>query len=259
MLRFSTSVNFLFGELPFLERFAAASAAGLAGVEIQFIEAEPAEIRRAVDDAGVEVVLINVDMGDLMAGGPGLSGVPGREREFREAAARAAQAADILGARCVHLGPSLVPEGVSREDCLASYRSNVEAVLALDAFASGGVKPLLEPMNTVDMPNALFSDVQEAAAWLQCEFAGALGLQFDIYHVAQSGLDPLAAWHALAGQVSHVQFSDAPGRGEPGRGDIDFPAVFRAIGDSSYGGWTGAEYFPSGATLNTLGWLHDYA
>lgn len=259
MLKFSTSVNFLFGERPFLERFAAAKEAGLVGVEMQFLEAEPTEIRRAVDDAGVDLVLINVDMGDLLSGGPGLSGVPGRETEFREAATKAAEAADILGAQFVHLGPSLIPEGLNREKCLAVYRSNVETVLALDTFASCRAKALLEPMNAVDMPSALFTDAFQAAAWMQTEFEDALGLQFDIYHVAQAGADPLDVWQALQAQVCHVQFSDAPGRGEPGQGTIDFAAVFGAIRDSDYSGWVGAEYFPSGPTSETLGWLHEYS
>ena len=81
MLKFSTSVNFLFSELPFLERFAAAATNGFAGVEMQFLEAPVPDIRLALDDSGVKAVLINVEMGDLLSGGPGLSGVPGREGE----------------------------------------------------------------------------------------------------------------------------------------------------------------------------------
>ena len=91
----------MFRELPILERFGAAR------------------------DAGVEVVLINVDIGDLRTGGPGLSGVPGRETEVRAAVTRTLDASRILGASRIHLGPSRVPPGTSRAERWEVYRANL--------------------------------------------------------------------------------------------------------------------------------------
>ncbi|NIB42462.1 TIM barrel protein [Pseudomaricurvus alkylphenolicus] len=254
-MKFSTSVNFLFSEKPFLQRFAAARQAGIEGVEVQLMEAPAADIANASREAGVEVVLINVDMGDLLQGGPGLSGVPGREQEFAAAVEQAAENADITGSSFVHLGPSKVPDGTNREQCLATYLSNVEASLKLDIFASGRSVPLLEPMNPVDMPDALFSDIDEAASLLRREFGGAVGLQFDIYHVEKSGKNAVQAWHNHYDQIRHVQFSDTPNRQEPGTGEVDFEAIFKTIAESDYTGWVGAEYFPSRPSEQTLGWL----
>lgn len=119
----SCSVSMMFRELPLLARFGAARAAGFTGVEIQFIdEGDPAAMARAARDAGVEVVLINADMGDLRTGGPGLSGVPGREADFRAGFARALEASMTLGGSRIHLGPSWVPPGTSRAECLAVYQ-----------------------------------------------------------------------------------------------------------------------------------------
>jgi hydroxypyruvate isomerase len=255
MLRFSTSVNFLFGELPFLDRFAAARRAGFHGVEIQFLEASAVEVARAAREAGVEIVLLNLDMGDLFTGGPGISGVPGRETMFIGALDAALDAAQETAARCLHFGPSRVPAGAGRAECLATYRANIDAALAREPFTSGRVQGLLEPMNAADMPDALFTEISRAAEFVRGGFGGRLGLQFDVYHVAKSGADVVAAWQDCRDCVRHVQFSDVPGRGEPGSGTLDFPAIFAAIEGSGYAGWLGAEYFPARPTVETLGWL----
>ena len=82
-----------------------------------------------------------------------------------------------------------------------------------------------------------------------------LRAQFDLYHMARQGLDIPAGIRLLAGRIGHVQFADCPGRGEPGRGQLDFAPLLQALQASGYAGWLGAEYKPSQATEQTLGWL----
>ncbi|MNC80884.1 Hydroxypyruvate isomerase [compost metagenome] len=62
----------------------------------------------------------------------------------------------------------------------------------------------------------------------------------------------------LAGRIGHVQFADAPGRGEPGSGELDFRPALRALADVGYDGWLGAEFRPTRRTENSLGWLADW-
>ncbi len=251
--KFSASISFMFREMPLLDRFAAAKSAGFGGVEIQVLaEGDATEMAAAARAAGVEVVLINVDLGDYLQGGQGLSNVPGQEAEFREAARRACDAARLLGARFVHLGPSRIPQGVAREQCLDTYLANAEAALAMAEGAPFTL--LLEPMNPVDAPTGLFTDIDAAADLLRGALGGRMGLLFDLYHLTQAGTDPVAAARRHADLIRHVQFSDAPGRHEPGTGTIDFQACFAALEGAGYDGWFGAEYFPSLPTPQTLGW-----
>jgi hydroxypyruvate isomerase len=255
--RITASVSFMFRELPLLERFAAAKKAGFDGVEIQVLaEGDPAEMADAAAAAGIDVVLVNVGMGDYRDGGPGLSGVPGREVAFRSAAMQTFEAASLLGARFVHLGPSRIPAGISREHCLDVYAANAEAALSLAQGLSFSL--LLEPMNPVEAPTALFNRVDDAVDLLRNRFGGRIGLLFDLYHLAMSGEDLIAAASRHRAWIRHVQFSDAPGRHEPGSGDIDFLAAFAALEACGYTGWFGAEYFPDRPTGETLGWLAGF-
>jgi hydroxypyruvate isomerase len=255
--RISASISFMFRELPLPERFAAAKTAGFAGVEIQRLdEGDPPAMARAAAAAGVAVALVNVPMGDYLAGGPGLSGVPGREAEFRAAVEQAFAAAGLLGAGSVHLAPSRIPDGVSREHCLEVYAANAAA--ALDMAEGRRLSLLLEPMNAVDAPSALFTRIDEAAAFLRERLGGRVGLLFDLYHLTQGGTDPLAAAARHIDLIRHVQFSDVPGRREPGTGRIDFNSAFAALQAAGYDGWYGAEYFPDRPTGETLGWLPGF-
>ena len=98
MPRFAANLSFLFTELPFPERFAAAAAAGFGGVEFLFPYAWPVEAiagwRRA---AGVDSVLFNLPPGDWEAGERGLACLPGREAEFLDGIERALPYALALG------------------------------------------------------------------------------------------------------------------------------------------------------------------
>jgi hydroxypyruvate isomerase len=252
--KFSTSISFMFRELPLLERFAAAKAAGFEGVEIQVLgEGRTRDMAAAAQAAGIPVVLINVDLGDYLEGGLGLSGVPGREETFRAAADQAFAAALRLDAKFVHLGPSRIPDGVERQCCLDTYVANVQTLLK--TVKDAPFRLLLEPMNPVDAPTGLLSDIDAAADLIRNALGSRIGLLFDLYHLTMAGADIAAAAARHRDLVGHVQFSDAPGRREPGTGRMDFPAAFAALEAAGYRGTYGAEYFPSLQTAETLGWM----
>lgn len=242
----------MFRELPILERFAAARKAGFEAVEIQVIEeGAPEAMAAAARAAGIDVLLLNVSLGDFRSGGPALSGVPGREIEFREAVGRALDAAAILGARFLHLGPSRTA-GRPREECLATYRSNLR--FAVERGAGYPVQLLIEPLNTVESPDILLSSL-ELAAELIGEIGGGIGIQYDLYHATLNQQDLIETYRRHRALIRHVQFADAPGRHEPGTGAIDFAGAFAGLIREGYRGFAGAEYFPERPTVDTLGWL----
>jgi hydroxypyruvate isomerase len=75
----------MFNEVPFLERFKAAAAAGFTAVEFLFpYEFPPEEVESKAKAAGTQIVLFNMPAGNWAAGERGITGLPGREAEFRE-------------------------------------------------------------------------------------------------------------------------------------------------------------------------------
>ncbi|MEX1146845.1 MAG: TIM barrel protein [Sphingomonadales bacterium] len=248
------SMTLLFREVALTARFGRAKRAGIRAIELQSLEDETLDaLEAAISAAGLDVVLINVPLGDFMAGGAGLSGVPGREEDFRQAVVNTLEAARRLRARFVNLGGSRLPNGLEPATALETYRRNLS--LAVDLCRAAGVLALVEPLNSVDMGNVLIGSTAGAAAVIADHGPDRLGLQFDIYHTHMNGEPVADTFRTYRPLIRHIQFSDAPGRGEPGTGDIDFPMIVDVIDRSGYDGWLGAEYHPTCQTEQTLHWL----
>jgi hydroxypyruvate isomerase len=255
MLRAAANISMLFTEMPLLERFGAARAAGFPTVEIQNPYAHSAAaLTSAARAAGVQVILINAPMGE----DPrtyGTACLADRAAAFRGELELAADYAQALGARMVNvLAGRTDPRG--RPAAISRLTANL--ALAAEVLDGAGACALLEVINPINAPGYCVTDFELAARILQAGNA-RVGLQFDVYHAAMLGLDPAQAFTRLLAHIRHVQFADSPGRHEPGSGSLDFAAIFRTIRDSSYQGWVGAEYHPAGATLAGLGWMRELA
>src|SRR3954471_18507410 len=110
MLRFCANLGFLFPELPFLDRFEAASRTGFTGVEFASPYDYPAsELRARLRDSGVTQALINSPAGNRAAGERGFACLPGRGAEFRDSVAGALDAAASLDCRLVHVMGGVPP------------------------------------------------------------------------------------------------------------------------------------------------------
>jgi hydroxypyruvate isomerase len=72
------------------------------------------------------------------------------------------------------------------------------------------------------------------------------------------GDDLAATIETNLSRIGHIQLADAPGRHEPGTGEIDFRSLFQLIDRLGYRGWMGAEYTPTGSTEESLAWAKDY-
>lgn len=260
-MRFSANISTMFKERPLLERFAAARAAGFPAVEIQFpYEATLADVARAKEAAGVVVDLINLPAGDFATGVRGIAGLPGRAGEFRAAVGLGRDYARALGARKVNVLAGIQPAGADRSACLAQLVENLR--VAADALNADGIRVLVEPINSLDIPGFLVSRTPEALAVVEQAAAGSardLGVQADLYHMARMGEDAGSALIALGKRLAHVQFSDVPGRVEPGSGTLDWEAQFAAVVRSGYAGFVAAEYTPSRRTEETLAWMRKFA
>ena len=90
MPKFAANLTMLFTEHDFLDRFAAARAAGFDAVEFLFPYAWPAaDIKARLEANRLQLVLHNLPAGDWDAGERGIACHPGRVEEFRQGVNRA--------------------------------------------------------------------------------------------------------------------------------------------------------------------------
>lgn len=254
MLRFAVNIAWLFEELPFLRRFAAAREAGFTAVEFRSpYEHAPEEIARALRDNRQECILFNLPMGDRARGDFGLACRPGREAEFREGVARAIEYARVLRVPRVNCIAGLIHAGEDRADLERTLLENVR--YAAQALGREGVELVMEPVNTVDTPGYIVPRNRDVVDVIERAATSNLALQFDLYHTAMMGDDLATTFSTMYPRIRHIQFADAPGRGEPGTGKSPLASMFALIGATDYPGWVSAEYRPTRETKGTLAWL----
>lgn len=252
----SANISMLFGELPMLERFGAARAAGFDRVEIQFpYPYDLADLVAAKREAELEVVMINLPPGDLDAGDVGLTAVAGREAEYREAVELARDYAAGLEVSKIN-SLSGRPSGPSKQEARDTAIANLRH--AAEAFAAMNINVMAEPVSPAVVPGFFLADLQSARDLVAAVDRPNVGVLFDLFHMQQTEASLVDAVRQCGQMIGHVQFADVPGRHEPGTGTIDFDAAFAALRDAGYTGCVGAEYNATGATAGSLGWMQRF-
>lgn len=132
-----------------------------------------------------------------------------------------------------------------------------KAVAQIDG---SGITLVLEPVNVrVDHPGSLLDRTSEAVYIARGVDSPYFGVLYDLYHSTVEGEDVAAELANGGDLIRYVQLADAPGRGEPGTGDIDWPARLADLRASGYVGPIGLEYYPQTASEESVRYIRDLA
>ena len=253
MPRFAANLTILFTELPFMQRFEAAAKAGFEGVEYLFPYAfDKKELAAALRANGLQQVLHNLPAGDWDKGERGIACHPDRTGEFIEGIGMAIEYASALGCPQVNCLVGKVPAGVSAAEAHRAVVGNLR--IAARELESAGLRLLVEPINTFDIPGFFLTRTDQALALIDEVGSANLRVQYDIYHAQRMEGELGNTLTRHLARIGHIQLADNPGRGEPGTGEIHYPWLFRHIDALGYDGWIGCEYKPRGTTVDGLGW-----
>jgi hydroxypyruvate isomerase len=259
MPRFAANLTMLFAEMPFLDRFAAAKAAGFSGVEYLFpYDYDKADLREQLDEHGLIQVLHNLPAGNWAAGERGIAILPDRVDEFRDGVARAISYAKALDCRQLNCLVGIAPKDSDPRDLEEVLIGNLRFAAA--ALAAENIKLLIEPINTLDIPGFFLNRTEQAVRLISEVRSDNLFVQYDIYHMQIMEGDLARTMEKHLARIAHIQLADNPGRHEPGTGEINYPFLFRHLDAIGYGGWIGCEYKPRTTTLEGLSWhaLHAF-
>ena len=255
MPRLAANLTMMFTELPFLDRFAAAAAAGFHAVEFLFPYDWPAEeISSRAKAAGVRIVLFNMPPGDWAAGERGIAIYPDRHAEFSAGLAKALHYANVLGVRQVHMMAGLG----AATDCAHATRYRAAIIEASTVAASQSVDILLEPLNPFDMPGYFLNNFNAAAALITELALPNLKLQFDIYHRQLMHGNVSAALQQMLPIIGHIQIAAVPHRHEPDTGELNDSQLLALLDQIGYAGFVGCEYRPFGETVTGLAWAKNF-
>jgi hydroxypyruvate isomerase len=252
--KFSANLSFLYLDLPFLDRFAAAAADGFRAVEyaVPYV-AEARTLAGLNRRHGLEQALFNLPAGDWEGGERGIACHPDRVEEFRAGVDVALRYADVLACRKVNCLAGIVPQDVPAELLDATFVTNLK--YAAPRFAAAGVQLLIEPINSRDIPGFYLNTVRHAERLLDAVGSDNLKIQYDIYHQQITAGDLVPTYARLKHRIGHIQIADTPGRHEPGTGEINYQFVLNELDRLGYDGWVGCEYRPLAGTSAGLGWM----
>jgi len=251
--KFAANLTMLFGELPFLDRFAAAKAVGFSGVEYLFpYDFEKAVLREHLQQYGLTQVLHNLPAGDWAAGERGIAIFPDRVDEFRDGVHRVIDYARALDCRQVNCLVGVAPPDADPLELNEVLVKNLR--FAATTLARENIRLLIEPINTIDIPGFYLRRTEQAVQIIADVGSDNLFIQYDIYHMQVMEGDIARTLQKQMARIAHVQLADNPGRNEPGTGEINYPFLFRYLDDIGYRGWIGCEYKPKTTTIESLGW-----
>ncbi|MFT5934353.1 MAG: hydroxypyruvate isomerase [Hydrogenophaga sp.] len=258
MPRFAANLTMLYNELPFLDRFAAAAQSGFQAVEFLFPYDFAAEdIAQRLKDNGLQLVLHNLPAGNWASGERGIACHPDRAGEFRDGVHQALAYAAVLKPPQMNALAGIAPAGVSEDDARRTLVDNL--TFAAHALGERGIRLLMEPINTFDIPGFFVNRTAQALAIMDEVGSSNLYLQYDIYHAQRMEGELAATLKQHLARIGHIQLADNPARNEPGTGEIHYRFLFEHLDALGYPGWIGCEYKPKdsgpGGTDAGLGWV----
>jgi hydroxypyruvate isomerase len=256
MPKLCANLTLLYNEYPFMERFAAAAKSGFKGVEYLFpYDYSKDALAEALAKNKLEQVLHNLPAGNWAAGERGIACHPSRVGEFQDGVGLAIEYARSLGCRQLNCLAGVCPDAPEDRQRAAFVANLKFAALKLK---EAGIKLLIEPINTIDIPRFYLTGSKQALEIITEVGSDNLFLQYDIYHMQVMEGDLARTIESNLALIPHMQLADNPGRNEPGTGEINYPFLFGHIDRIGYAGWIGCEYKPRSTTEAGLGWAREY-
>ena len=170
-----------------------------------------------------------------------------------------AEASRVLGSPNLNLhgtgldgeGLPVKPVGVVTGEMWLSARSTLAKVADLGKECD--VVFTLENLNlAVDHPGTPFARAEDTLALVSAVGSPHLRMNLDLYHAQIGEGNLIELVERALPWVGEIQVADVPGRREPGTGEINYPAIARALDTAGYEGVVGLEAFASGDSDHAL-------
>jgi sugar phosphate isomerase/epimerase len=147
-----------------------------------------------------------------------------------------------LGARTVSTEPGgPIPKGWSRKRAYREFRDELRGPAR--RAEELGVRLLIEPE-----PELLIEKSDQFLDFIESVESPSIGLNFDMGHFHCVGEKIPDLIRRFGRRIAHAHLEDIKNRKhhhlEPGKGDIDFAAVFEAFREIGYDGWVTIELYP---------------
>lgn len=253
-LRKCACIDTLYTELPWMERFAAAKADGFEAVEFwdwRFRDLEA--IKAASTAAGINISGFNGDADYSLID-------PSQKKAYIDYLKQSIAAAKKIGATSVTIHSNALGDGgiVVNHYTELSYTVKLCAMYdtLLECAKIAEAEDLLlnlEALNiTTDHVGNFLVNTQMGAEICRLIGSPKLKILYDVYHMQLNEGSICDTLTQYIDQIGHIHGADAPGRHEPGTGEINYVKVLTHLEALGYTGRIGYELFPMTDTATAV-------
>ena len=240
---FALNTESWFLDRPFVERFDAAARAGFSHVEFWALndqDRSAGRLAKVAADAGVSIAQI---VGDA----PALARTDA-SGEFLENCKRAVERAKILDTDVITFVGHQNVDGIPKADSLTAYTDHMAA--AAPIFADAEVFAAIEPFNPYDHPGHFIYGSHDAVEIVRTVGSPFIKLNYDLFHMQRAEGELIGNLRKAADMICYAQIADAPDRGQPGTGDVNYANVIAALRAAGYTRPIGLEFWAKDGDYN---------
>lgn len=261
---FSVNIEVIYKELPFAERFAAAKRDGFDYVEIWDWDSKDIdELCRLCRENEIEISCMGGD-------GPISLCDPAHEKEYLDYIRQSLTVARKVGCKrlAVHSN-ELLPEPRQYAADLFEQYSDAEKTMAMyrtlckvaPLAEQAGVTLCLEALNVeTDHLGNFLKYTKDAAEIIRMVDSPNVKILYDAYHMYLNEGKICETIKKYKDLIAQVHIADAPGRGEPGTGCINYRAVLQFMHDLGCEQMVAFELYPkhgSAAAVQAINAVRD--
>lgn len=247
-------IETLYTELPFLDRFQAAKDDGFGAVEFwSWTDKDLDAVRAAAQRAGIAISGFNGDADFSLID-------PAQKADYLAFLRRSIAAAQKIGATSLTIHSNALGDGGVVVDHYTELSDTVKLCAMYDTLRdcaklaeSSGILLNLEALNvTTDHVGNFLATTRMAAELTALVGSPMLKVLYDVYHMQLNEGSLCDNIRAYGARFGHVHVADAPGRHEPGTGEINYRAVYACLENVGYQGFIGYELFPRTTTAEAV-------
>jgi hydroxypyruvate isomerase len=248
-MKISACIDMMFSYCDFYERFAEVKNCGINTIE--FWKWTNKDIDRVVK-SGMDVSIFNIDSSDEQLSYDLSRGIlnDGRADDFVKALSESIPVYKKLNAKAmiVLIGELKEYNEENVLKCLLAAKPIVE---------KEGVTLIVEPLNNIDRVGYSMPYAKPVFELLKKVDSSNIKMLYDIYHQNMMGDFDIEEIKENINLIGHFHVADAPGRHEPGTGNVDYVSILKEISKLPYNGYIGLEYRATKKDGETLGFLKE--
>jgi hydroxypyruvate isomerase len=233
---YAANVESWYLDTPFLERFDRAARDGFTHIEMWGVDGEgrgPEAVGKAARDAGVNII-------QIVGGAPELAQASNRQK-WLDACARTVEVCDALDCEIATIVGHNNVDGIRKADSLKTYAEHMAA--AAPVFEAANVFAAIEPFNPYDHPGHFVYGSADAAEMVRAIGSDFIKLNYDLFHMQRHEGELIGNLKRHAETICYVQLADAPDRGQPGTGDVNYARVIQQVRAGGYNKPIGLEFW----------------